>query len=162
MSQSFLKEPVSVRTKGIRVIGATWGLEKLFGEVLPVRASMKISSHVIKRDWSPVWANMGLKNRKKQLALSMERDSQWRPAWILCCAACSEVSLGKEGQFTEDTKLFNTFNTKAGFKGVHENHMILKGIKVMYRLGRENNLNFWRLLKNNKIQILVLCFSFTS
>lgn len=78
-------------------------------------------------------------------SLNGERDCKWRSAWILCRAACSAVSLEKEGQFAADTKLFETVKTKAGFKGVHENHMILKGIKAVYRLGRENNLNVWSL-----------------
>lgn len=59
--------------KGDRLIGATWGLGKLFGEVLPLRASMKISSHVKKREWSPVRANIGLKKRQTVGSLSGER-----------------------------------------------------------------------------------------
>lgn len=38
------------------------------------------------------------------------------------------MSLEKDGnEFPEDTKLLKVFKTTAGFKGVHENHIILKG-----------------------------------
>lgn len=72
------------------------------------------------------------------------------------------MSLEKEGQFTEDTKLFKTVKTKVGFKGVHENHDIKRHkSRVQTGEGKQSKL-LKSLLKNNKIQILVLCFSFAS
>lgn len=42
-----------MRTKEIQLIEATLGFKKLFGEVLPVKVSMKLSSHGIRGNSLP-------------------------------------------------------------------------------------------------------------
>lgn len=49
---------------------------------------------------------------------------------VLCSMFKSDSGKGRKGQLAEDNKLFKAFKTKAGFEGVHENHMILKGLAV--------------------------------
>lgn len=88
----------------------------------------------------------------------------------------SDSGKGREGQLAEDTKLFKAFKTKAGFEGVHENDMILKGLAVTDQMkvhvdtcknrvqggeGKQSEL-LKSLMESKKIQMFGLCFSFAS
>lgn len=63
-----------MRTKEIQLIEATLGFKKLFGEVLPIKVSMKLSSHGIRGNSLPCGQAIGMKNRNKWLAFSVKRD----------------------------------------------------------------------------------------
>lgn len=57
---------------------------------------MKISSPVIKREWSPVWANMGLKNREAVDSLNGERlQVETCMNSVLCSMFSSESGKGR-------------------------------------------------------------------